>query len=319
MRRPTWQTSKTLAKETFDLWLDVNATRLGAALSYYSVFSLGPLLIITIAVAAFAFGEEAARGEIYHHLRGVVGDGGAQAIQQLMTASSRPISGGIAAAASILGLLIGATGVVVQLKDALNTIWSVRAKPGRTMKVFFKNYVVSLAALLGLGFILMASLIVSATLEYIGTSMGTLLPFSTSGLLRLVNTTVSFSMIAFLFSLIFKVLPDVAIRWRDVLPAALMTALMFNLGKALVAFYLGRQSLDSTYGAAASVIVIMLWVFYLAQVMFFGACFSKIYTLRQGRSIEVSEDVEFQALPQKTSESLASPQRDDSPRPASVH
>ncbi len=293
MKLRTFQSAKTLLKDTFDLWLDVNATRLGAALSYYSVFSLGPMLIIAIAVAAFFFGEEAARGEIFHQLRGIIGDAGAASVQLLVKASTKPISGGIAAVSSLLTLFIGATGVVVQLKDALNTIWGVRAKPGRTLKVFFKNYVMSIASLLGLGFILVVSLMASAILQFIGDYMGGLLPFSET-VLGLINTIFSFSMISLLFALIFKILPDVAIRWKDVMPAALFTGVMFTIGKSLVGLYLAKQSLDSSYGAAASVVVILLWVYYLSQVLFFGACYSKIYALHQGQPLAVSEDVEFE-------------------------
>lgn len=293
MKRLNFQSVKKLLKDTFDLWLDVNATRLGAALSYYSVFSLGPMLIIAIAVAAFFFGEEAARGEIFTQLRGIIGDAGAAAVQLLVKASTKPVSGGIAAASSLITLFIGATGVVVQLKDALNTIWGVRAKPGRTMRVFFKNYVMSIASLLGLGFILVVSLMASAILQFLGGYIGALLPFSEQ-VLALINTIFSFTMITLLFALIFKVLPDVEIRWKDVIPAALFTGVMFTIGKSLVGLYLGSQSLDSSYGAAASVVVILLWVYYLAQVLFFGACFSKIYALYQGQPIEVSEDVQFE-------------------------
>ncbi|WP_176736537.1 YihY/virulence factor BrkB family protein [Oligoflexus tunisiensis] len=293
MKLLKWKTWKDLLKDTFNLWLDVSATRLGAALSYYSVFSLGPMLIIAIAIAAFFFGEEAARGEIFNQLRGIIGDAGAASVELLVKASSKPVSGGIAAVSSLLTLFIGATGVVVQLKDALNTIWGVRAKPGRTLKVFLRTYVLSIASLLGLGFILVVSLMASTILQVIGDYMGGLLPFS-DAVLGLINFLFSFSMISLLFALIFKVLPDVEIRWKDVIPAALFTGIMFTIGKSLVGLYLGTQSLDSSYGAAASVVVILLWVYYLAQVLFFGACFSKIYALHQGQPIEVSEDVQFE-------------------------
>jgi membrane protein len=309
MKLVKFQTVKKLLKDTFDLWLDVNATRLGAALSYYSVFSLGPILIIAIAVAAFFFGEEAARGEIFTQLRGIIGDAGAASVQLLVKASTKPISGGIAAVSSLVTLFIGATGVVVQLKDALNTIWGVRAKPGRTMKVFFKNYVMSIASLLGLGFILVVSLMASAILQFVGGYIGALLPFSEQ-VLALINTIFSFTIISLLFALIFKILPDVEIRWKDVVPAAIFTGVMFTIGKSLVGLYLGSQSLDSSYGAAASVVVILLWVYYLAQVLFFGACFSKIYALHQGQPIEVGEDVQFD----KPMPPLGSPGR---PTPAS--
>ncbi|MDQ3235630.1 MAG: YihY/virulence factor BrkB family protein [Pseudobdellovibrionaceae bacterium] len=293
MKLLNFKTWKDLLKETFNLWLDVKATRLGAALSYYSVFSLGPMLIITIAVAAFFFGDEAARGEIFAQLRGIIGDAGAASVQMLVKASSKPVAGGIAAASSIVTLLIGATGVVVQLKDALNSIWGVEAKPGHTIKVFFRSYVMSIASLLGLGFILVVSLMASAMLQFVGNYMGGLLPFS-EAVLGFINAVFSFTMISLLFGLIFKVLPDVDIRWKDVVPAAVFTGVMFTIGKSLVGLYLGTQSLDSTYGAAASVVVILLWVFYLAQVLFFGACFSKVYALHQGQPIHTSKDVQFE-------------------------
>jgi membrane protein len=293
MKLLKFQTWKNLLKDTFNLWLDVHATRLGAALSYYSVFSLGPILIIAIAVAAFFFGEEAARGEIFHQLRGIIGDAGASSVEMLVQASTKPVSGGVAAISSLITLFIGATGVVVQLKDALNTIWGIEAKPGRTMKVFFKNYVISIASLLGLGFILIVSLMASAILQFVGGYISALLPFSDT-VLGLVNTLFAFTMITLFFGLIFKVLPDVDVRWKDMIPAALFTGVMFTIGKSLVGLYLARQSLDSTYGAASSVVVILLWVYYMSQVLFFGACFSKVYAVHQGGPIEVSEDVQVQ-------------------------
>jgi membrane protein len=293
MKLLKFQTWKKLLKDTFNLWLDVHATRLGAALSYYSVFSLGPMLIIAIAIAAFFFGEEAARGEIFLQLRGIIGDAGAKSVEMLVQASNKPVSGGVAAISSLVTLFIGATGVVVQLKDALNTIWGIEAKPGRTMKVFFKNYVVSIASLLGLGFILIISLMASAVLQFVGGYISGFLPFS-DAVLGFVNTIFSFTMISLFFGLIFKALPDVDVKWKDMIPAALFTGVMFTIGKSLVGLYLAKQSLDSTYGAASSVVVILLWVYYMSQVLFFGACFSKVYAVHQGGPIEVSEDVQVQ-------------------------
>ncbi len=288
-----------ILKETFDAWLDVNATRLGAALSYYSVFSLGPLLIITIAVAGFFFGEEAARGQIFNELQGIVGSGGAEAIQALVASARQPVSGAIASILSLITLFVGATGVVVQLKDAMNTIWGIKPKPGRSAKVFFKNYVISLTALFGLGFILMASLIFSSMLTAVGSFISSYLSIPET-LLSIVNIFFSMVPITIFFTLMFKFLPDVDLRWSDVWLGAFGTALMFNLGKFVVAFYLGKQALDSTYGAASSIIVIMIWVYYLSQVLFFGAEFTRIYALHSGHRIKTTDDVEFDPNAQPT-------------------
>lgn len=293
MSKISFRTAKELITETFNEWLDVNATRLGAALAYYSVFALGPLLIIIISIAGLVFGEEAASGQIFRQLDGIIGHNGAQAVQALVAGAAKPKAGTTAAILSTLTLLIGATGVVVQMKDALNTIWKVKPKPGHSFRIFFQKYLVSVAALLGLGFILMASLVMSTAIEAAGGYIGRLLPISEQ-VLTLINIVFSFTLISAIFALMFKMLPDVELRWRDVATGAIGTAIFFTIGKSLIALYLGRQSFDSSYGAASSIVAILAWVYYLAQVFFFGAEFTRIYTLKMGRKVTPSPDAEFE-------------------------
>jgi len=281
-----------LLKESASEWVDDKATRLGAALAYYSVFSLGPLLMIVIAVAGFFFGDDAVSGRMSHELQGIVGANGAAAIEAMVKGASKPSSGLWATVLSVGALLFAATGVVVQLKDALNTIWDVRPKPGRGVRLFLRQYVVSLAALLGIGFILMASLVLTAVLAYVGDRFATVLPLP-EWLLQGMNFVVSFGVITALFALMYKLLPDVKIAWRDVWVGALSTAFLFTVGRLGIGLYIGTQSFDSTFGAASSLILVLVWVYYLSQVFFFGAELTKAYALKYGSKIEPIDDAEL--------------------------
>ncbi len=270
---------QSLLVETFAEWREDKASRLGAALAYYSVFSLGPLLILVTAIAGLCFGEQAVRGELVSQLDGLLGETAARAVERLLAGASQPTAGALATMVGIVTLLIGATAVVVELKDALDTIWDVKPKAGLGVRTFLRKYVVSLAAVIALGFLLTVSLVVTTALSAIGKRIGISAGVPESWL-ELANSFVSFAGITLLFALIFKVIPDVKIRWSDVWPGSVVTGLLFLGGKFLVGFYLGRRSLESTYGAAASVIVLLVWIYYSAQIVFFGAEFTQVYVRR---------------------------------------
>lgn len=277
-----------LVRDTVTAWSDDKAARLGAALAYYSLFSLGPLLIVAIAVAGIFYGKEAASGELYHQISGALGDNGAKAVEGIVAGAEKPSATTVAGIVSIITLLFGASGVVIQLKDALNAVWGVKRKPGLGIKAFLKDYVISLAAVLGLGFILLASLVLSAVLAGVGKYATQWLPLPELALQSL-NFLLSFGLITLIFALMYKVLPDAEIRWRDVWIGALGTSFLFGIGKTLVALYLGKQSYDTTYGAAASVVIVLVWVYFLAQIVFFGAEFTKVYANRFGSHIKPSD------------------------------
>lgn len=273
-----------LLKETFAEWNRDKVSRLAAALAYYTVFSLAPLLIIVIAIAGSVFGEEAARGEIVGQIQGLVGKSGAEVIQTAIQNASKPAQGTIASAVSIVVLLFGASGVFAELQDSLNTVWEVQPKPDRGLINVIRSRFLSFAVVLGVGFLLVVSLVLSAVLAALANFLGDVLP----GLVffwRITNFIVSFIVTTVLFGLIYKVLPDVKIAWSDVWIGAAITSLLFSIGRFLLGVYLGNSSFGSTYGAAGSLVIILAWVYYAAQILFLGAEFTQVYARRYGSGI----------------------------------
>jgi membrane protein len=260
-----WSLLKTAASD----WLRHRSARLGAALAYYSVFSLGPLLLIVTAVAGLIWGGDAARGSIVTQFRSMLGESGSQAVEAMLQGASSSVAGGWSAVVGVVLLLVAAVGVVVQLKDALNTIFEVTEPENPGAAWYVKVYGGAFAGILALGFLLAVSLVLSAGLaglsDWISGSVGEGL------LLSILNFVVSLGLLTLLFSMLFKWLPDKHLEWRDVWLGGLITALMFNIGKAAIAWYIGTQGLESTYGAAASVVVLLIWVYYSAQIVLFGA------------------------------------------------
>lgn len=269
-----------LFKETFQNWREDNAPRMAAALSFYTLFAIAPLLIIAVAVAGFFFAERAVKGELAIQIEKTVGHGTAQAIQRLVADASRPTSGIMASIFGIGTLLLGAANVFGQLQDALNTVWGVAPKPGRGLLRTLKDRFFSFTMVLGTGFLLLVSLVLSATLAALTKLMGREVP-GLSAWVPLMDLVVSALILTVLFALIFKLLPEARIEWRDVWTGAAMTALLFAAGKYLIGLYLGRSS-ASVYGAAGSLVVLLLWVYYAAQILLFGAEFTKVYALKHG-------------------------------------
>ncbi len=274
-----------LLKETVAEWNKDKASRLAAALAYYTIFSLSPLLIIAIAIAGAVFGEEAARGEIVSQIQGLVGKEGAVFIQAAIENASKPqAGGGFASLVSIAILLFGASGLFAQLQDALNTIWEVQPDPKQGVASFIRTRFLSFSMVLGIGFLLLVSLVISAGLAAFVSYLSNLLP-SVASLLQIANFVLGFVVTTILFGLIYKFLPDVKITWSDVLIGAAITSLLFSLGRYLLGMYLGNSSFGSTYGAAGSLVVILAWVYYAAQILFFGAEFTQVYARKYGSQI----------------------------------
>src|SRR5579883_883796 len=274
-----------LLKDTVTEWNEDKVPLWAAALAYYTIFSLAPLLLIAIAIAGVIFGEDAARGEIVGQIQGLVGKEGATAIQAMIQNAHRPGSGGtIATVVGVITLLFGASGVFGQLQDALNTIWGVKPRPGQGLQSFLQARFLSFAMVLVIGFLLLVSLVLSAALAAIGTVFSHLLPdYVIVG--QILNFVVSFGFITLLFAAIYKFLPDVSVNWKDLWVGAATTALLFNIGKFIIGFYLGSSSASSTYGAAGSLVVILLWVFYSAQIILFGAEFTQVFAKSRGSEI----------------------------------
>jgi len=270
-----------LVKEAGSNWVEHKDARLGAALAYYSIFSIGPLIVIAIAVAGLMFGQDAVRGEVSAQIRGLLGDTGAMAIESMLAGASRPKSGMVATILGIGALIFAAVGVVVQLKDALNTVWGVESKQGGTWQ-FVRTYIVSLAGVLSLGFLLLVSLLVST---FLAAGSKYLAPYLPEALLQLISSLISLAFITLLFAMMFKWLPDAKVEWRDVWIGAVATAVLFEIGKFLIGIYIGKQGLESTFGAAASLVVLLIWIYYSSQIVLLGAEFTRAYARRQGRSV----------------------------------
>jgi membrane protein len=275
---------KNLIQETFKEWSEDKASRLAAALSYYTIFSIAPLLVIAIALAGLVFGREAATNQVVGEIRGLVGEDGAQVIQTILQNASKTTSGVLATVIGIVTLLIGASGAFGQLQDSLNTIWEVKPREGRGIKGILRDRFLSFSMVLVIGFLLLVSLVLSAVLSGIGKYLADVLPMS-SVVLQAINFTISLAVTSLLFALIFKVLPDAYIRWRDVWVGSVVTALLFSLGRFLIGLYLGRSSVSSAYGAAGSLVVVLLWIYYSAQILFLGAEFTQVYAGKFGKSI----------------------------------
>lgn len=278
-----------LLQETFKEWSEDKASRLAAALAYYTIFSIAPLLIIVIAIAGVVFGEDAARGQIVGQIQGLVGKDGAQFIQTAIQNANKPQTGAIASIISVVVLLVGATGLFTELQDSLNTIWEVKAKPGRGVNNMIRLRFLSFAMVIGIGFLLLVSLVISTGLAALVKYFGNILP-GIDFLWRIVNFVLSFSITTALFGLIFKVLPDVKITWNDVFIGSVITSFLFSIGRFLLGQYLGNGSFGSTYGAAGSLVVLLAWVNYAAQILFFGAEFTQVYARRYGSGIVPTKD-----------------------------
>jgi membrane protein len=277
----TWWT---LLKDTFQKWSTDKAPRLGAALSYYTVFSLVPLLVLTIAIAGLVFGKEAAQQAMMGQIESLVGPQSAAAIQQMLEIAQKPSSGALASLIAIGTLLLGASGVFAQLQDALNTVWGVEPKTGRGIWGIIKDRFFSFMAVLGTGFLLLVSLVLSAALAAFGKLFLNSLPGQEAAL-HLANFAISFGVITLLFAMMFKLLPDATIAWRDVWIGAGLTSLLFTVGKVLIGMYLGKADVGSAYGAAGSLVILLVWVYYSSQILLFGAEFTSVYANRYGSHI----------------------------------
>jgi membrane protein len=278
-----------LLKETIAEWNKDKVARLAAALAYYTMFSLAPLLIIVIAIAGSVFGEEAARNQIVSQIEGLVGRDGAEFIQSAIENASQPAEGALASVISVVVLLFGATGLFAELQDALNTVWEVKPKPERGLLNVIRNRFLSFAMILGIGFLLLVSLVLGAGLAAVVNLFGSWFPFLSS-FLQLFSFIFGFIVTTFLFAAIYKILPDVKITWSDVWIGATITSFLFSIGRFLLGQYLGNSSFGSVYGAAGSLVVVLAWVFYASQILLLGAEFTQVYARRFGSGITPAEN-----------------------------
>ncbi len=271
-----WQ----VTKQAFQEWLDDGAPRLGAAMSFYSILSLAPLLLISIAVAGWLVGEEAARGELLSQIQGMVGVEGGKAIEAMIKNAHHLEGGIIATLLGVIALLFGASGVFVELKHAMNIIWDVEPTPNDGLWGFVRTQLLSFAMVIAVGFLLLVSLVVSAVLAALTGSLQSRMPLP-GWAAETINLAVSLGVYTLLFALIFKVIPDVKIAWRDVCGGTAATAALFALGRYAIGLYLGRAGIGSAYGAGGSLVVLLVWIFYSSQIVFFGAELTQVISRRK--------------------------------------
>ncbi|MGD9725308.1 MAG: YihY/virulence factor BrkB family protein [Nitrospiraceae bacterium] len=273
-----------MLKQTFTDWSNDKVPRLGAALAYYTIFAMVPLLVIIIAIIGLVFGQEAAQGYIIEQIAGLVGEQSANAIKDMIERANQPSTGVVATVVAVVTLLFGASGLFGQLQDALNSIWGVEPKPDRGIWGIIQDRFLSFMAVLGTGFLLLVSLVLSAALSAFGKWFGGWLP-APELVLQTLNLVISFAVITVLFAMMFKLLPDARIAWSDVWVGAAITALLFTIGKFLIGLYLGKSDVGSAYGAAGSLVILLVWVYYSAQILLFGAEFTQVYANTSGARI----------------------------------
>lgn len=275
-----------LIRDSINGWINDHAPRKGAALAFYTVFSLTPILIISISVAGFFFGEEAARGEISRQVRGLIGPGAAEAVEDMIKNSSRPQEGIIATVLGMIMFLVGATTALTELKNDLDDIWETPPERHTGITQFFRTRLLSLGLVLAVGFLLLVSLVFSAALAALRRYWG----FSDMTIfLETINVVITFILVTLLFAMIYKVLPNYRIAWRDVWMGAMVTSLLFSVGKFLIGLYLGNSAIASSYGAAGSLTLVLFWVYYSAQIFLLGAEFTKFYAYRYGSRRQMPE------------------------------
>jgi membrane protein len=274
-------------------FVDDNAFKLSASLSYYTIFALGPLLIIVISLAGIFFRKEAVQGKVYSQLTQLIGHESALQIQNTIINIQNSQATNIGAIVGGIVLFIGATGVFTEMQDSINYIWSVKAKPKKSWLKFLINRLLSFSLIVSMGFILLVSLTLSALLTLLSDRLLRLLPYYMVALFEVVNTAIILVVITTLFTVIFKILPDAIIAWKDAIMGALLTAVLFLTGKFLIGYYIGRSNLGITYGTAASVIILLTWVYYSAMILYFGAEFTKMYALQSGSGIKPKQTAVF--------------------------
>ena len=271
-----------LVKKSFNAWIDDYAPSMGAAISYYTVFSIAPLLLIVIAVAGLVWGRDAVQGQIVGQLSGLIGTEGATGVQALIESADKPTKGLVATAISIVVLVVGATTVFAELQSALDRIWKVQQAPKVSgIWATLRTRLLSLGFILGLGFLLMVSLVSSAALAAFGSWTQGLLP-GWELLLQLLNTLLSLGIATVLFAMIYKIMPQAKVGWPDVWIGAAVTALLFEVGKILIGLYIGKSSITSSFAAAGSLVVLLVWVYYSAQIFLLGAEFTWVYANDHG-------------------------------------
>ncbi|RZA00386.1 MAG: YihY/virulence factor BrkB family protein [Sphingobacteriaceae bacterium] len=278
-----------ILKAAFNGFMDDRALKLSASLAYYTIFSLGPLLLLLISLAGVFFGQEAIQGKVFKEINGMVGNDAALQIQDIIKNLRLSGKSTISVIIGAVTLIIGATTVFGEIQDSINMIWKVKAKPKKGWVKLIKDRLLSSSLIITLGFLLLVSLVINGALMALSDRLKTYLPDITVLLFNAINIVISFIVISVLFGVIFKVLPDAKIAWKDVRSGAIFTAILFMIGRLVIGIYIESSGTSSTYGAAGSLIVILLWVYYTAAILYFGAEFTRAYADYKGVKIEPAE------------------------------
>jgi membrane protein len=284
-------------KDAFHGFSDHKVTKLSASLAYYTVFSLGPLLIVIIFLCSIFFGQDAVQGTIYGQLKSFIGSDAAAQIQTMIKNASVSGKGAIAATIGVITLLIGASSVFAELQDSMNSIWGVKAKPKAGMMQMITSRLLSFGMIASLGFLLLVSLAATTIAEGLGARLKALLPEAAVVFGYIVNLVVTLGVVTVLFAIIFKVLPDIRLRWKAIWPGAIATGILFLLGKFAISIYISKSNVGSTYGSAGSLVILLLWIYYSAIIVYYGAEFTKALAVAGGADIQPSKYATWQDKP----------------------
>lgn len=279
----------TILKAAFNSFMDDKALKYSASLAYYTIFSLAPLLLLLISLAAVFLGKDAIQGKVFSEINGIVGNDAAKQIQDMIKHLELSGESTLSVVVGVVTLIIGATSVFGEIQDTINIIWQVKAKPEKGWLKLIKDRLLSSSLIITLGFLLLVSLVVNGALLALSDRLKNFLPDITVILLSVINIVISFIVIAVLFGIIFKMLPDAKIAWKDVVSGAIFTAILFMIGRLVIGIYIDQSGTSSTYGAAGSLIVILLWIYYTAAILYFGAEFTRAYADFNGIKIEPAD------------------------------
>ena len=277
-------------KDSFRKFGNDRIMKLSAALAYYTVFSVGPLLIVVVFICSFFFGKEAIEGSVYGQIQSFVGHDAALQLQEIIKNAAIAGKGKVAAIIGIVTLVIGATTMFAEMQDSINMIWGLKTKPKKSAWIILlKNRLLSFGVIASLGFLLLVSLSVSAVIEAISTRLQAQFPELTVVALYILNIIITFVIISALFGVIFRVFPDAKIKWKDVMAGAVATAVLFMVGKFAISFYISKSNIGTTYGTAGSLVILLVWIYYSSVILYFGAEFTKAYAIKYGDSIRPNE------------------------------
>ena len=313
-----FRSAGTIFKNSFQGFSDDKVLKLSGSLAYTMVFSMGPLILIIITTSSFFFGREAIEGRIYGQLEGFLGHDTALQLQDIIKHAAISGKSTLATVIGVIFLFIGATGIFSEIQDSINTIWGLKPKPKKGWVAFLKNRLLSFSVIIGLGFLLLVSLAISALLEAFGSHLKILFPGISAILLYIINLSISICVSWFIFAVIFKVLPDAIIQWKDVWVGALATTLLFLLGKFAISFYISKSNVGSTYGTAGSLVVLLLWIYYSSVILYFGAEFTMSYAMQYGKPIKPAEyAVTFKEIEVEKGDMTVQEKENINPTPAS--